>query len=86
MNKFALAILATVLLSPAQSDAIDCAVFQEAIESCAAKDGCDTTVDDFADCLVTEQGISEQAEDGTNAVEEVVQCFQTEYQCEEGME
>jgi len=57
-----------------------CDTYHEAIMACT-KQGCDTTIDDFSQCLVEEQGISEYAEDGTNEVEELVSCFHSEYSC-----
>lgn len=58
-----------------------CDTYDEAIMDCA-REGCSTTIDDFVACLIDEHGISEQAADGTNEVEELVNCFQTEYTCQ----
>ena len=81
MKKIQLAIMMIALFVPGVVYAVDCDVYHEAIMSCA-KNGCDTTIDDFSMCLVEEQGISEMAEDGTNEVEELVACFHSQYQCE----
>ncbi|MBU1248521.1 MAG: hypothetical protein KKB70_07475 [Proteobacteria bacterium] len=80
MKKFQLAIMSVMLLVPSVVFAQDCDVYHEAITYCA-KQGCDTSIDDFAQCLVEEQGISENAADGTNEVEELIACFQTQYEC-----
>jgi len=75
-------LLTVTLLVPGAAFAVDCDVYDEAITACAAKDGCDTSIDDFAECLVEEQGIAEMSEDGRNEVDELVQCFHTQYHCE----
>ncbi len=80
MKKIQIAILVLALLVPGAAFSVDCDVYHEAIMHCA-KNGCDTTIDDFIECLVQEQGISERAEDGTNEVNELVKCFHTEYKC-----
>ena len=71
-----------VLLAPVTALALDCEVYHEAIIQCA-KDGCDTTIDDFAECLVEEQGITDEAADGTDELSELIECFQTQYECQE---
>lgn len=81
MKKIHIAILLLALLAPGAAFSLDCDVYHEAITQCA-KDGCDTTIDDFITCLIEEQGITEQAEDGTNEVDELIECFHTQYECQ----
>lgn len=83
MKKIQIAILVFALLAPSAAFSLDCDVYHEAIMHCA-KQGCDTTIDDFSTCLVEEQGISERAADGTNEIDELIKCFHTEYKCNWG--
>ncbi len=71
------AVISALALSPSAAFAqVDCDIYADAIETCAIPDGCSTTIDDFAACLVDEEGIA------GFEIDEVVHCFHTEYYCE----
>lgn len=76
-------VLLTFLFGPGAAYAFDCDQYHNAIMDCSAKDGCDTTIDDFAACLVEKHGITDKADDGVDEISELVACFHTEYHCED---
>jgi len=80
-KKLLVAILIVGFLTPVAAFASKkCDVYHDAIMHCA-KQGCDTNMDDFINCLVDEEGITDKAKDGTDEVKELVKCFKTEYEC-----
>ncbi|MCB1190280.1 MAG: hypothetical protein H7A23_13140 [Leptospiraceae bacterium] len=75
MKKFFLTtVLLLALLIPGAAFAIDCDIYESAIKDCA-KQGCDTDMNDFAQCLVDEHGVTEAE------AEEIGACIATEYEC-----
>jgi hypothetical protein len=78
--KTAAMLVAALLVAP-NALAYDCDVYHKAIMDCSAKRGCDTTIDDFATCLVERHGITDKADDGVDEIKELVMCFHTEYHC-----
>jgi hypothetical protein len=76
-------LLTFILLGPGAVYAYDCDQYHKAIMDCSAKDGCDTTIDAFASCLVEQHGITDKADDGVDEIKELVACFHTEYHCED---
>jgi len=81
--KVVLAALATTLFISPAAQAYDCDVYHQAIMDCSATHGCDTTIDEFAACLVDKHGITDKADDGVDEIKELVMCFHTEYHCED---
>lgn len=81
MKNFQPVLLLAALWVSAPALADRCDVYHDAITDCAAKDGCDTTIDSFAACLVEKHGITDKADDGVDEIKELVHCFQTQYHC-----
>lgn len=74
-------VLAAAFIAPNAATAKGmCDVYHDAIMHCA-KRGCETSTDAFSRCLVEEEGITDDADDGTDEIAELVQCLKTEYVC-----